>query len=576
MPVVVAALVVLGPCLLAPHRWFAGAMHLDAYGTQWYYWLVERQLLGGEDVGRSALLFHPWGKDVFLHTGGNLLDAWLALPLRLMLGPVAGYDAWLVLLLLGNGFAGFRLARVLGADSAGGLLAALLMVVNPYVLMELQLGRPTQAFLLFPVLCLAELLRMDRPGRAARVGVWMALAGWTYWYSGLACGALAMVHGLLRAGTGPHRLRVLGLHGLAAGVALVLVAPGAWPLLTALDQGAVPGLLALGQGGPLWGLALRTVEGDAEGLFVLAPLAGTGGSLIDVGGIRFNPGYRLFTLGHLGFVAAGLVALRRHRPLVVVWGLLALLVAAGPALVVGEHFLPNPVYLGLLHLSDVARRWWWPGRVVFVLHALVAALAGVALARWRHRRVAVPAVALLGILVLVPAAREGLLPLDRWPAEQSPALSCLAQAPEGAVLDLPFARDQKHLYLQTLHGKPILGGMLSQKEAFAPPEQVALLKENGFVDLLVDLGNREFTRSLAWSPADRQALLGVGYRYVLVRPDAYLRPRPRRDGSVEEVSDWPRLRRTLERPLGEPHYEDAHLALYAIEGRISCGGGLTP
>jgi len=561
-------LLVLGPALARPWRYFAGRDFLDAYGTQWFFWLLEQGASGLSELERSALLYHPWGKDVFLHTGGNLLDACLALPLRLLLGDVLGYNVWIALLLAGNAWAAWRLARTLGASARSSQLAALLMLLCPYVLQELMLGRPTQAFLLFPTLFLTELLRLDRPRRALLAALWLALTAWGYWYYGLLCALLALLHGFWRLAFGPDRMRSLGLHALAAVVSLVLVAPGAWPLLQALDQGKVPGLLELGDDGLLGGLQLRTVEGDAEGLFVIALGNGVGGSLLDEGGLRFNPGPRLFGILHLLLLGLGLVALRRHRGPLLCWVLLALLVAVGPAFIVGSHFLPNPVLLQLMELSDVFRRWWWPGRAIFALHLVTAVVAAVALQRLPWPRWRLPLGWLVAFLVALGGWWQGLFPLQRWEAERSPGIRCLAQAPEGAVVDLPYAKDQRHLYLQTLHEKPILGGMLSRKPAFAPEQQRTLRAENSFVALLLQLGDRRFNRGFDYEPADRQALLELGYRYVLVRTDAFMRPRAL--GREGMVSDWPRLRRNLERPLGEPDYEDEHLALYALQGELGC------
>ena len=222
------------------------------------------------------------------------------------------------------------------------------------------------------------------------------------------------------------------------------------------------------------------------------------------------------------------------------------------------------------------RRWWWPGRALFLVHALVVATAAVALERLRPRWLAN---SLLGLAVLGVTAsgwRQGLLPLERWAREDSAGVACLAAAPEGAVVDLPYARDQRHLYLQTLHQKPVLGGMLSKKTAFAPQEQRELREENSFLDLLLDLGNRQYTRSLTYDEPDRQRLVDLGYRYLLVRTDAFQRPKIKAGGAIEWLPDWPRLRRNLYRPLGDPDYEDEHIAIYRFDGgvlRCPEGGG---
>ncbi len=566
IPVLSLSILALGTAVLAPRTWFVGRGCIDAYGTQWFYWLASRQLLGIDGFQHTAMLFFPWGKDIYLHTGGNLLDAYLASPLRWALGPVLGYNTWILLVLLGNGLAAAHLARSIGSGRWGAMASASLMVICPFVLQELQQGRPTQAFLLFPVLCLYMLIRMRVVVHAVLVGLLMAFSAWTYWYYGLICALLAVVHGLWRLIRGPARVRVLSLHLLAALLCLWLVLPTAWPLVQALERGSVPGLLDMNGGGGLWGLHLRTVEGDSQGLFVLSPLAGTAGALIDEQGIRYNAGSRIFGMVHVGLLLVGLVLVKGHRVLMLSWAVLALLLAVGPVLILGDRYLPNPVYLALLDASDVLRRWWWPARTLFVIHAIVAATASYALGRLSSGLARNGLLAIVVLLVLYGDAKESLLPLESWQSETSPGLQRLACASLGAVIDLPFARDQKHLYLQTIHEKPIMGGMLSKKAAFAPAGQRDLVETNSFLRLLLDLGDRQYTRSLTFQEADRQSILQLGFRYVLVRTDAYTRPKPGGAGELRWVSEWPRLRRSLYRVLGDPVYEDDHLAIYGIDG----------
>ena len=64
--------------LREPWTRLAGEEFLDGMGTQWFYWYAG-ELLQGEPLEHSQLLFFPYGKEVFLHTGGNLVDAFLAL-----------------------------------------------------------------------------------------------------------------------------------------------------------------------------------------------------------------------------------------------------------------------------------------------------------------------------------------------------------------------------------------------------------------------------------------------------------------------------------------------------------------
>jgi hypothetical protein len=75
---------------------FLGIDYVDALGTQWFYWFVDHELGRDKPLGHTDLFFYPWGKDIFAHTGTNVLDAVLAMPVRWLLGPVLGYNLFVI------------------------------------------------------------------------------------------------------------------------------------------------------------------------------------------------------------------------------------------------------------------------------------------------------------------------------------------------------------------------------------------------------------------------------------------------------------------------------------------------
>ncbi len=545
-----------------------GRAWIDGYGTQWHFWVFGEWLAQRTQLEPCTLLFHPWGKPMLTQTGLNLVDAALAWPVRWAAGPALGSTLWVGLVLVGNALGGWSLARALGAER-GAWLGALVVMLCPFCLEELQLGRPTQAMLLFPALFLADLWRLESRGRALRAGLWLALTALSYWYYGLLCGALLGVHGVVTLALGPDRRSPLVRYAHLVGMAVLLVAPVAVPLALALWRGEVPGLLALSEGAAQ-GLQLRTVEGEAEGLYVLAPLAGRAGSLVEVDGLRFVPGALVAGPLLWGLLVAGLVAARgAGRAVLLGWLVLCLVVAVGPFLVLGDGFVSNPIYGGVAGASEVLRRWWWPGRAVALLWVLAAGMGGQALSRLPWRRLPVVLGSAFVLALALQSLAEGLAPIGAWKAEQSPGLACLAAAQPGAVIDLPDNTGQRNLYLQTLHGKPILGGMPSTKSAFVPVATQVLRESNTFLEILLAVGSRRFPRLASWEPQDRVALELLGYRYVLVQVDAY-----QRDSAVagEGASDWPRVKRHLQLLLGEPAYEDEAVAVFVLEegGGLSC------
>lgn len=571
LPAFAAALLglaVFGPGLREGATAFLGREHVDAWGTQWFYWYVGRQLGLKEPLGHTDLLFHPWGKEVYLHTGANVLDAVLAWPLRRALGPVVGYDVFVLLIVVTNGLAMRSLLREQVREPSAVALGALLFALNPFVLLELRDGRPTQALLAFVVLFWRDWLAMDddrRPRRAVLAGLQLALAGLTYWYYALFCGIAAAVVALWRTARGPTRREVFVRHALAGGVALLAVAPFALPMMRAAD---VPGLLDVST----WTLASwtpTTREGTDIGVYVFDPRRWVSGfyARAAAGGLRFIAEDRTVLLTQVALGAAGLWAAPRGRR-----GALVALLAVGFAVAIGPSVdlgvdVPNVVYLGLVHGFRVFRRLWWPSRALLLAQLGLGVLAAWAFARAARRPAAGVAVGLVAVAAWgLELRRGGLLPLPTWSADIPAAYRCLGDAAEGAVIELPYAHTQAHLYYQTVHGRPIFGGMVEDNPVFAPAEQIAARTTNTFLAVLFDQAD-EAEAAPAYAEADRQAVHDLGYRWVVLDKRAFAGPRR---GGPERLR---RARRTFGDLLGAPVYEDDTTALFAPWGDASpCPG----
>ncbi len=548
------ALLVLVRVWSDPSGRLAGSDFLDTMGTQWFYESIGWALSGRSGLLHTDMLFHPWGKELFLHTGGNLVDAALAWPLRALLGPILGYNAWILVLLLLNAYGAARLCSSFRVGPLGQGLAAVLLTLSPFVLVELEQGRPTQALLVFLALGLVGL----RERRPVLAGVCLALSGWTYWYLGLMGGLVALAWLPLELWSEPDRARAFRTWALAGAVTLLGVAPAVMWMGEALAEGSVPGLLRFDGLGPAAGLWLETVEGDSQSMFVVDAL-GRGGALSVVdGALRFTPGAWLLGPGQIVAALGLLVAGRRRGLPLLVLVVLGAVFAAGPAGV-------EAIWRLLLEL-DLMRRWWWPMRAFALVSMGLTVAAGLLVHRLRGR----PRLAWGLGLALTLAWSWGRAPLPAWTARPSRVLTeCLRQAPEGAVIDLPLADGQTHLWDQVAHGKPQLGGMLSQKAAFGSGQAQAFLTGNPFAAALVAAGDRLPLRG-SEPPAGRQELLDLGYRYVLVRVDAYTYETGR-----GPRSDWSRVRRALVGLLGsEPILDEESprpVALWTVDGgSLSC------
>lgn len=563
---------------------FLGIEYVDHYGTQWFYWFFEETVRAGKWPGHTDLFFYPWGKDIFGHTGANLLDAALAVPFRMLFGPVLGYNLFVLAGLVVSGLAAWDLLGCLRVreqplDAVARGLGALLLALSPFVLFETVEGRPTQAILALPMLFLAWTWRTGtRPGWRAPLlaGLLLALCGYQYWYYALFGGLACLAHGLVRAWSPPEgagtQAEVLGRHVLVAVVAGILVLPAAVPLVLQSSSGETPGLLDVAS----WDLYMSppyTLEGIRVGLFVWQPLAGYAGFFVQnpSGEEVFLTQVRLLPLVCWIAVPLGLWALspRDRRVWLAMAGSLAL-VCLGPVVVVDQLVLPNPVYISIAKLVSVVQRLWWPARAFGFLVLLIGLAIGAGLAlvrqRWGARAQAGAAV----VLTLAWGASlrgEGLLPFPTWDSTVPAGYRCLTQGPEGAIMELPYAWTQAHLYYQTVHGRPIMGGMIENNAVFTPEEATELFTENTWVRRLRALSRVERDADESWEPADGEAVRELGYRYVVLQKDAYYVP-PHEDTLLDNAMRT-KMRRTfrgVRQMVGQPVYEDARIAIFAPWG----------
>lgn len=568
----VLATCVFGPSL--PHLTdaFLGLEYVDHYGTQWFYWFTSRAISEGHNLAHTDLFFHPWGKDVFGHTGANVLDALVAWPFLASFGQVLGYNLFV---LAGLGISALAMARLLRHFTKDRLavgLGAVTFAASPYGLFELSEGRPTQAILLLMVLFFERMWVAGRtPGWRvpAVAGLYLALLGYQYWFYAFFAGMACFAHGLALLWRPPSEDRwgPLLRHALIAGVAIGLVAPAAFPLAaSAARLGEVPGLLQVEQ----WSLTAAapiTMEGTRVGLLEWQPLRLAHGMQVQ------NPnGQEVWlTSGRwtpwvvLPLLLAGLRS-RDWRPLAAMAGL-TMLLASGPVLLVGSAALPNAVYIGLAKALPFLRRLWWPGRAYAVLTVLLAVGIAVSLDVLRSRLGAAGArgvgVLLVGGWVAHLWSAE-LAPMPRWDATIPAGYRCLASGPPGALIELPYAWNQAHLYYQTHHGRPILGGMIENNVVFSPSEAVDLRTGNPFVSALVQLTRLDTESLPEWTEDDKVLPHNLGYRYVVFQRDALAVEDAA--SSLSGVARRGRKRRVetlLRQQLGLPVYSDARVSIYS-------------
>ena len=578
------AVSVFGEALPNLHDHFLGVEEVDHYGTQWFFWFTEQAFFGDAGLGKTDLYFYPWGKDIYGHTGANVLDALLAIPFRRLLGHTLGYNTFCLFSLLVNGLAFDRLARDITSDWRARIAASTLYALNPYFLAELLEGRPTQVFQPFIPLLFHHVLHLREPGfkHIVLAALNLALTGLTYWYYAFFAGFVVVGHFVGRIGEFRHEpkalLQFFLRHAGVALVALVMVLPFAYGMLEASSSGETTGLLK--EPDSLFSMGTTTEQDITIGLFLFFPFQRVNGFMIDLdgGGTAFNPIYYVYTYTQMLIAVIGLWVTRRRGLFL---GLLAfsLVLALGPYVALPtEARLPNPFYIALVKTIPFLRRLWWAGRAT-TMTALVTSMMAVVALGWASRRYGHWAGALAAVLTLGGFGYElrqmEASPFPQWTDAVPEGYRCLGELEEKTpIIELPYGLNQAHLYYQIKHGHPLFGGMVEDNPVFTPPEQLEVRQTNTWIKAIFALAARNFEKGLVEiDPADKQAMYDLGYRYVVLQHRAFMRGAPK-SGAVDVTrTDEARLvNKYLTRLIGPPVWQDPDITIHSPWGLPSpCG-----
>ena len=517
---VLVATVLVGPALLDPAHRLVGGVRTDAPNTPWSLWFVAESLADGTLPLQTTLLAHPDGGRIAVADPINCL---LAVPLTLGVGPVAAWNLLAFAHIVFAGLAAHALGRRLGGTGwVAGVGYAMAPILVSHL--QNGSSEAVSAGWL-PLALLATLEAVERGGRWRILGAAAALTAGAVggWYAGVGAFAWTVILGLWGGGPAPLRNASSGgravldtpdgaLRGVvsprtrasralaAIALAMLVVAPVAWATrsLARSDDG----LVEIKSSADL-ARVRRTLGGaDPRGFFVPGGFRSP-----DFARLEANPSDRVHTtyLGWtlLAVATAGRVARRRASgddrarvarlpggdapagvqtgasaahdgaahphaatggaPALLVTGLVCAILALGPVVVwngaplaVAGRALPLPYALleafpGFDALSLLYR-------LSTTTALCLAVLADRAAARWSR-------LVVTGIVLAVFVEVRFLSPVAGLPdvahVPDRAALTTLAQAPAGAVLNLPVRAGMNFLDEQIVHGKPVCGALNS-------------------------------------------------------------------------------------------------------------------
>jgi hypothetical protein len=467
---VAAGAFLLAALLVQPGRgWRTGVVGGggDAWQNVWNVVHVRLALSGGEPFFFSNRVWAPEGAGLASHT---LSLPW-SVPAAILARPfdpggeVAGYNLALLLTFALAAAAAWRLARRLGAGTAGALVAAALFAFCPQ-----RMGRAEGHLNLLGggwiLLSLEGLLLVSRSrGRGRRAGYLLATAGLILsalsdWYLGFLAGlgaAALVLFELRRSPAGERASRGLRFGAVALG-SLLVVAPFALALRAETKAQGAKGhdpthcctaVTSLGIPTPIqlasrWTPSLtgRNSQNIAEGATYLGwtPLLATLGVILASAGVR------------------------RRLDFALVAGGAALVLSLGPRLRLFDESLAVPLpYELLAKLVPPLAIGGCVSRFVLLAYLPLALGLGLAVDRLLARRDlrGRGLVALLLALTAVEYAPVplGLHPWPNWPPD--PALEAIAGSRhDGLVLDTDLG--PRALVRQLRHGRPQLFGYLSR------------------------------------------------------------------------------------------------------------------
>ncbi len=529
---------------------------VDAYQNAWNLWWVSYALTHGLSPFTTPLLYYPNGVSLFWQTLG-FSQGILALPVTLIIGPLAAFNFIVLTSFILAGYVTFVLVRHLTASTPAALVAGTVFAFSPFHLEKVLDGNLEVAAIQWVpwfVFALYRLLERQTWIWALLSGVGLLWVSLGSWYYGLFCviytGCAIMTWLLFRPVAQGVRCMFWGSIPLAL-----------WALVL------TPQIMLLVHSGDTMLSDMRGIQversADLMDFFLPNPAHPWWGHSIATMRASIYPHAVLWNvaLGSVGIVLAvvGSVTTWQHSWRWMVLLLATLLLALGPTLRIAGHDTGIPLPFTLLKDLPGIRAGQRPNHMALLSSLMVAILAGYGTV-WISERLVrnterirrdrsrwCLGLTLIAAIVAIDG-NAGLLAVVERPVH--PFYTTLPE-PDGAVLPLPLYYNinrSENLTPQMVHAWPILGGYVAR-----PPAYPFITYTPGIRELESGYAEADDILSPGWPESGQRALAAYAIRYITL------------DRTSDKDSYFALVRARLQE-LGvvTPLVADATLEVYAV------------
>ena len=475
---------------------------VDLEGTIWIVGKMD-EFLKGESSSFLTDIFAPVGYDFGMATGFAWLDAILAVPLLRWIGNPGFYNLYLLLVLICSVFSIIFLLRKLNTSLFFAITLSHLLLFSPFVLQEVNAGRPTQINWFFPCFYLFGVLQMIRGDKLYQWSIFTAfsLVGgcFVYWFSAIAvgfCGGLLFLFHSLQEQKRCNWLAGALTTSLSLGLTIAITHRVSVPLLR-------------GSGHNAYMKMDKPPVDEWLGLPIQKFIA------VDAGNLLTQTAIPLLIL------LVGLPALiflgKKHWPLILTT-LISLGIPTGAALGSSDFFLPTG-YNFLHWIFPPLIRCQWPMRMMIAPSLMLLVCFSLALSSFGINRKKLFSIQwilcillLLGNITKQPTSKE--LVVGKISTNQD--LIAITQEYSGGIIEVPYIASYDTYTQQIHHKQPILGG--PGLHSIRPEKHKRYCSQNRLLHGLEEI-SAGIPISTPYSQKDLLELWRDGFRIIIIYLD---------------------------------------------------------